>query len=184
MLRTKIYIDLTDQKFNRLKVLKLAKVVPRKSQKSRTYYWECLCDCGNKTIISTQKLRSGQISCGCYKPGRLPKGVAFLNKLFYKYKKDAISRGFIFDLKRDVFEKIIEENCHYCGSPPRFPKSRIQGFNGAPNINGIDRKDNKLGYTKSNSIPCCGDCNKAKSGRSYDSFCKWLDVIALFRNKV
>ena len=29
-------------------------------------YWECLCECGNKTIVSASYLRNGKIkSCGC-----------------------------------------------------------------------------------------------------------------------
>ena len=56
-------IDLTGMRFNHLSVI-------RKSDKqsNRAAYWECLCDCGNKTIVSTYALRGGHTkSCGCLK---------------------------------------------------------------------------------------------------------------------
>jgi hypothetical protein len=54
--------DLTGQKFGRLTVQKLA-------GKNRNYslIWECLCECGKTTKISTGKLkRGGTKSCGCF----------------------------------------------------------------------------------------------------------------------
>ena len=35
---------------------------------SENYYWECLCDCGNKCKVQTGRLKSGSTnSCGCLK---------------------------------------------------------------------------------------------------------------------
>ena len=56
------FIDLTDQKFNRLYVLELAFV------KKQMTYWLCKCDCGNETTVYTGNLRNGTTkSCGCLK---------------------------------------------------------------------------------------------------------------------
>src|ERR1035441_1938363 len=53
--------DLTFQTFNRLWVLN-----PTGIDKRGKMYWECLCECGNKTIVSASYLRNGKIkSCGC-----------------------------------------------------------------------------------------------------------------------
>lgn len=50
-------IDITGQKFGRLTVIQ------RHGKKG----WECVCDCGNKTISNSYQLRNGiTISCGCY----------------------------------------------------------------------------------------------------------------------
>ena len=38
---------------------------------------------------------------------------------------------------------------------------------------GIDRKDNTLGYTLENSVPCCPTCNFAKRGLSVIEFIEW-----------
>ena len=52
--------DLTGQKFGRLTVLK------KYSEKNRGVQWECVCDCGNITIITGSKLKNRQIrTCGC-----------------------------------------------------------------------------------------------------------------------
>ena len=57
---TKI-IDLTGQKFGNLTAIKRIKI-------NNTWKWECQCDCGNKTFVSTGCLRNGKTkSCGCYR---------------------------------------------------------------------------------------------------------------------
>jgi hypothetical protein len=54
-------IDLTNQKFNRLTVIKLA----GKNNFGKTILL-CMCDCGNKSFVTTGSLRGGHTkSCGC-----------------------------------------------------------------------------------------------------------------------
>ncbi len=54
------YNDLTGQRFGRLTVMEF---VPMESPHS---YWQCMCDCGNKTIARGTHLQSGNVtSCGC-----------------------------------------------------------------------------------------------------------------------
>ena len=56
------YVDLTNQKFNRLTVLE------RDQKKCNRVMWKCRCDCGNIISVSTNSLKSGNSkSCGCYK---------------------------------------------------------------------------------------------------------------------
>lgn len=54
-------IDLTGQRFGKLKVIRcLGK------DKSQNRIWECLCDCGNTTIVCGRNLMSRHTnSCGC-----------------------------------------------------------------------------------------------------------------------
>jgi len=55
-------IDRVGEKFGRLLVLSFDRKV------SSHYYWNCLCDCGNKKIIECYQLTSGKTkSCGCLK---------------------------------------------------------------------------------------------------------------------
>lgn len=55
--------DLTGQRFGRLTVLGLS---PKKS--GRKSYWVCQCDCGNKHLVRSDSLTSGNVqSCGCLK---------------------------------------------------------------------------------------------------------------------
>lgn len=54
--------NLVGKKYNKLLVIKEAFV------KNGKRYWECECDCGNKTYRTTSKLIRGEIkSCGCLK---------------------------------------------------------------------------------------------------------------------
>lgn len=53
-------IDLSGNKYNRLKVISLSEV------KNKRTYWNCLCDCGNNKIVEAQQMKSGKTkSCGC-----------------------------------------------------------------------------------------------------------------------
>lgn len=57
-------IDITGQRFNKLTVLKKV----GKKNNSNAIFWECKCDCGNITIVESNKIRSGHTtSCGCQK---------------------------------------------------------------------------------------------------------------------
>lgn len=56
-------IDMTGQKFNKLKVLYR---VPSTNSKSKVARWHCKCDCGNEVDVDGTSLRSGHTkSCGC-----------------------------------------------------------------------------------------------------------------------
>lgn len=55
-------LDLVGKRFNRLEVVSFNRIENKKT------YWNCLCDCGTKTIVQGSHLISGHtISCGCAK---------------------------------------------------------------------------------------------------------------------
>ncbi len=55
------YIDLLGKRFGKLLVTKMIRIPERQN-----IHWECLCDCGNKTVIAGNTLRSKRsTSCGC-----------------------------------------------------------------------------------------------------------------------
>lgn len=71
-------IDLTGKKFNRLTVV-------RKTGKTKRgmALWECLCDCGNITIVSGGNLKTGGTkSCGCQKSESASKHENLTGKKF------------------------------------------------------------------------------------------------------
>lgn len=72
------------------------------------------------------------------------------------YSKNAAARGYPFLLTREQFNSIVRGVCSYCGE-------------GCERI-GIDRVDNDIGYTPSNSIPCCKRCNWMKHDMSREEF--------------
>ena len=60
------FIDLTGQRFGRLKVVKRSDDY-RSPTGRPDPQWECSCDCGNKLIVRGCHLRNGHTqSCGCY----------------------------------------------------------------------------------------------------------------------
>lgn len=64
--------DLTGLKFNRLIVIKFHGRLPRRSKPTETLpYWECLCDCGQTSLVEEYKLKKGKTqSCGCLRKER------------------------------------------------------------------------------------------------------------------
>ena len=53
--------DITGQKFNRLTVVSRAE-----NSRHGNAMWNCLCDCGNMTVVLGSNLRNGEVkSCGC-----------------------------------------------------------------------------------------------------------------------
>lgn len=68
--------DLIGQKFGLLTVLKLNEEKTQESKDRRKrgeitkswVYWDCVCECGKKTVVTTQKLEQGHtVSCGCFR---------------------------------------------------------------------------------------------------------------------
>lgn len=58
-------LNIVGEKYGRLKVVSFHK-------KDVFYFWNCVCDCGNKKIVKTSKLREGSVSsCGCIRKGLL-----------------------------------------------------------------------------------------------------------------
>ena len=55
--------DITNMRFGRLIALSIAG-----KERDRHLRWNCICDCGNNTIVSSTNSIQGNItSCGCYK---------------------------------------------------------------------------------------------------------------------
>lgn len=156
--------------------------------------WWMKCNCGVEREVNWKNYLKGKTrSCGCYRhevlktrePGRnvLPHGVAARNSLMLTYKRGAIKRGYVFDLTVEQFTELTSSNCHFCNRPPNrthFPIAK--GVNGAYQYNGIDRRDNSLGYVFENCLPACTECNKAKNTLTYDEFIAYLDALVTFRN--
>lgn len=76
---------------------------------------------------------------------------------YCKYRYAAKKDGRIFQLTLKQFKKLFLLNCHYCN---------------ISNRGGIDRKNNNVGYIKSNCLPCCPKCNISKHTKTYKEFLK------------
>ena len=78
-----------------------------------------------------------------------------------------------FDISRDDFDVLIQQDCHYCGAPPSN-NWLSSGFM----YNGLDRVDSDGPYALKNVVPCCGRCNVAKGTMSQDEFVAMAKSIA------
>jgi len=92
------------------------------------------------------------------------------NVILGKYKSNAKVRNLKFKLTLKELIKFIYSPCHYCGELPNP-------------TNGIDRKDNNIGYLKENCLPCCKGCNRLKRATEYKEFLFRCNKISLFIKK-
>lgn len=165
--------DLSGLKFNKLTLLKPVK------NRNRNYYL-CQCDCGKQKTIRGDIVKNGWVkSCGCIRG--LPQGESIMNYIMLRYKQQAKSRGHIFSLSKKFFRSLILTNCHYCNAKPNNIVN-LSNYKGTLKYNGIDRKNNKKGYTINNVVACCKTCNFMKKKLSYKKFLKHIETI--FFNRI
>jgi hypothetical protein len=165
--------DIAGRRFGRLTVIKLVGSIKGRAA------WLCQCDCGNEvTYVGTKLLekRKPTTSCGCYQGGHKIKN--YPDPLYYivdEYKKSAKDRSKEWDISHEYAAALMRSPCHYCGTL----KSRYSKKFGLE-FNGIDRKDNAIGYTAGNVVPCCTECNYFKRSIGYTEF---IDrVLRISRN--
>jgi len=174
-----------NKKYGRLKIIKCIG-----QDNGHNYVWECLCDCGNTKNVSTRHLRScATKSCGCFRKeftknrNRKEKGQSGFTSVKNSYITSSRDRNLKFELSIEDLHKIFKMNCAYCGIEPKQIKygSNVTNLNDKEHCkyiyNGIDRVDNKLGYTKDNSVPCCQVCNKMKLELGFDEFLDHINKI-------
>lgn len=168
--------DITGERFGRLIVIR------RLDDKNGSVIWLCICDCGCEKEVSSGNLVSGRtVSCGCYR--KLQPGEANLNSLYKRYKYNSIYSNRSFTLTKDEFRSITSSNCYYCGSNPTRKKN-VYGSNGSYTYNGIDRKDNSVGYELNNCVPCCWECNQFKRTLDHDEFIRMCRIISAMHPEV
>ena len=62
-----------------------------------------------------------------------------------------------------IIDNIFNSKCEYCG---------VTGWR----VLGCDRKDNSIGHTKDNCVPCCWPCNMHKNTRNYEEYMKQIKL--------
>ena len=165
--------DLKGQRFDRLSVVALSEC------KAGVTLWSCLCDCGTSCVVNRGNLISGATrSCGCRRVKLRPL-EATQNDLFRKSKVDARCRGLVWELSKETFLELVIAGCHYCGGRPSnchksYRRKDAENFL----YNGLDRKDNGIGYLFGNVVTCCIRCNKAKGTLGYSEFLRYLKQVA------
>jgi hypothetical protein len=147
-------LNLTGQKFGHLTAISRAKDIVNGKGKRKTA-WLCECLCGNKKIIATSELRSGDSkSCGCL----------FLElKTKHGYCKGSTNSHPLYRVRLDMidrcenpfnksFQNYGERGIQVCDLWKNNPKAFIEwGIeNGWEKGLQIDRKDNDRGYFPEN----------------------------------
>lgn len=66
-------------------------------------------------------------------------------------KRRAAKSGEVWDISLESFETLLLQPCHYCDGVLN------------PTGCGLDRKNNEVGYTLENVVPCCQQCNIVKN---------------------
>jgi hypothetical protein len=145
--------------------------------KNSSTYWRCECtSCKKIYDVSINSLRRG-ISNGCSNCIiRLSEGEGDFNNLYYRYKKSAKIRNLPFEIEKEYFKKITKESCFYCGIEPSQVSNDKKCF-GNYIYNGIDRRNNQIGYLEDNCVPCCKNCNRAKMEMSEQEFRSWIERV-------
>lgn len=164
-------IEMTGQKYGLLTVLKRSGSTLRNRAA-----WLCQCDCGNKTVVNGMALRTNHTkSCGCLQitAVSLPHGQASFNRLFSQTKREAKYRKYEWQLTKEQFRILTSQPCFYCGTEPKQGGLR-KDCNGLYLHNGLDRVDNKRGYTLDNVVACCKNCNIAKRAMTIEQFKTWV----------
>jgi len=179
--RRKLHQDITGRRFGKLLAL-----VRADNDKDGSIMWNCKCDCGvEKTRRYSLLLNGHTKSCGCLGVEiqrtihlKAP-GYSGMMQLLLQYKRSAKLKNHLFSLSVEQFKTITSSNCYYCGTPPKRTKyNNKTKLHSHYTYNGIDRKDNDLGYTTENSIPCCFTCNDWKSNMPYEEFLLHINKIA------
>lgn len=162
------------------------------SSKNGQTYWNCLCDCGNTSVVRGTTLISNKSSkCGTCaksengKKNRKEDSIVAVNNLFRNYKNNAKRRDYKFNLSKEEFYQLTSQDCFYCGIRPSNVFTGFARKNEAEHspfmYSGIDRVDNTQGYHKGNCVPCCATCNYAKSNMQQEQFLDWIKSVYMHR---
>jgi hypothetical protein len=181
------------KKFGHLTIIEYLYSNPNKTKK----YLKCRCDCGIFCEKSWASIyNSNTASCGCMtisynklnavnigKPAhnRKPGNEAAKKELFKRYQKGALTRELSISITFNDFLTITSKDCEYCGDPPnkRFPVKLYKGNDHTRYYfyNGIDRVNPSIGYEIDNCVPCCENCNYAKSDLSRENFLLMIEKV-------
>lgn len=150
-------IDLTGKVFHRLTVIRevAAKYLECRNGTRRMRQWECLCDCGNKSVVVGQALCSGNTkSCGC-----LDRDARIVRNTKHGHAKRG-KRSSMYKIWRSMLERCTMPACKdypnwggrgitVCSEWREF-ETFLADMGVRPVGMTLDRRDNDKGYSKEN----------------------------------
>lgn len=188
--------NLVGQKFGKLTIISEA---IKQDPKNTRAIWNCVCDCGETIIVTTNHLTTGNTkSCGCLKIDAIKQNQKLSLPIITKYKSHITSarklwRQYCYEDKKcnlsfENWLNLTQKNCSYCGAVPftiyniflkKKNASQQAKDNGNFIYNGIDRIDNSKPHTIDNVVPCCQICNRAKNTLSIDEFKQYISNLKI-----
>lgn len=115
---------------------------------------------------------------------KYPKNEANFHGLYRDRKRSAVNKGLTWELSKEDFKILTQQDCFYCGAEPsQIKKYNLKGDNDPYIYNGIDRLDSDEGYVVGNCVPCCGKCNRAKYTMSANEFLDHVKKIHLHQER-
>lgn len=155
--------------------------------KNGSYYWKCLCDCGNYTHTPTAQLKNGKIkSCGCSQKiygKNHKKWVGFGDISGHRWnaiKIKAFRRKIDFNITIEQAWKQFEKQnskCYLSGMDLCFnKKSRFYSFGTAS----LDRINSSIGYEVDNIKWAHKDLNSMKHVFSIEEFIYYCRLVSNF----
>lgn len=155
--------------------------------------FKCRCDCGTVKVVRavSSTARGRAKSCGCLVrdvstkaailKNTLPVGEANFRALYATYIDRAKKREMEWSITEDEFKTLTSSSCHYCGSSPSMKMNKNhegpKKLNGSYMYNGLDRVKQSQGYTCTNVVPCCRQCNVMKWDYSKEEFIDQIKKI-------
>lgn len=189
----KLLEGMVGKKFGQLTIVEIT----GKSNQHKRRLVNCVCDCGKYKLTPLTYLKRGQLkSCGCLRDKASSANLKAAHKKLFDsgtWEKDPkiasakkIWQNYYSDenLTFNKFLEISQQNCFYCGQRPSnccnaycSRNSKFRQNNGSFIYSGLDRVDNNFGHSFDNVVPCCINCNKAKSNRSKKEFLLWIKAV-------
>lgn len=127
----------------------LKKYTVRKPDNRNKSVWKCVHNISQE-IMHIDEANLMQSKCD-----RKSKLGTQINRTFNNYRYKCRKKNLFWDLSSEQFYTLTQKPCVYCGIAPS--NGRLPFI-----YNGLDRKDNNLGYTPDNVAPCCARCNGIK----------------------
>ena len=147
--------NLIGKRFGMLTVVSL-----NKRRMTRATYWDCICDCGNKTTVFVRNLHSGKTrSCGCLKKNNSGKLLPLAHKL----------KGYCKLWSNKDFKYYIFNRDNYICQNPYCYKITNRLV-----IHHIDY--DKKNCHPNNLITVCNSCN-ARANKDRDWHKEWYQIL-------
>jgi hypothetical protein len=140
-------------------------------------YFKVKCDCGEIVSCRLDTIKNQCKKCLSQLKRKTitdSHKKTLIKYIYESYKKNALLRKYSFDLNLVDFENLIFSKCYYCGCDPS--NRAIRNYKKIM-YNGVDRKNNAIGYEYDNCVTCCGRCNIMKNKWSHDEFISHIKNI-------